>query len=43
MKYILWQVAMILILVFIIVALIRFGILLVRVINKYLHENNKKN
>lgn len=42
MKYILWQVAMILILVFIIVALVRFGIVLLRVINKYLHEKNEK-
>jgi len=37
-KYILWQVAMILILVLICAALIRLGIMLVRAINKYMHE-----
>ena len=44
MKYILWQIAMMLIFVLICVALIRFGIMLVRAINKYMHETkNEKN
>lgn len=42
MKYILWQIAMILILVLICAALIRLGIMLARAIHQYLHEAKRE-